>query len=95
MVSYPIWLNVTSCIYKSSKSYGVKNDGKTEIYVGTSAKNSHHFGTIRLTHRDLGNGIKSFRLYVDDNLIKEGVLKDTEIKIRHTNESQRLSKAVA
>lgn len=84
MRSYPIWLDVTSCIYKSSKSYGIKNDGKTEIYVGTGAKNSHHFGTIRITHHDLGEKEKSFRLYLDDCLIKEGRLVDTEMTIRQT-----------
>lgn len=77
MRSYPIWLDVTSCIYKSSKSYGVKRDGNTNIYVGTNANNSHHFGKIRLTHRDLGEGVRSYRLYVDDEVIRLDVLQWT------------------
>lgn len=81
MKSYPIWMDVTSCIYKSSKSYGVKNDGHTEIYVGSGSRNSHHFATINMTHRDLGERGKSFRLYVDGNLIKEGIVKDGELSL--------------
>ena len=42
---YPIWNKVTACIYKSSKSYGVKNTGEVEVRIGTSRSNSHHFVT--------------------------------------------------
>ena len=33
---YPIWNDVQACIYKSSKSYGVRNEGVVNIKVGTS-----------------------------------------------------------
>lgn len=83
MRSYPIWLDVTSCIYKSSKSYGVKQDGNINIYVGTGAKNSHHFGKIRLTHRNLGEGVRSYHLYLDDEIIKEATLNGNELIIEN------------
>lgn len=82
MRSYPIWLKITSCIYKSSKSYGVKQDGLTKIYVGTSSQNSHFFGAIRITHRDLGEKGWSFRLYLDDQLIREGIVKDKTLLLK-------------
>ena len=79
MASYPIWLDVFSCIYKSSKSYGIRREGKTNIYVGTSLKNSHHFGEIVITHRDLGKEGKSFRLYLDGKVMREGFVKDGKL----------------
>lgn len=42
MSSYPIWLNVTNCNYKTTKSFGYKNTGIINYYVGTSGKNSNH-----------------------------------------------------
>lgn len=52
MRSYPIWNNVTSCIYKGSKSYGAKDTGEVEVCVGTSTRNSEvlikHFTTRRV-----------------------------------------------
>ena len=51
MKSYPIWNNIKACIYKSDKSYGVKETGDVEIRVGTSASNSHLFLRHSTTHR--------------------------------------------
>ena len=51
MRTYPIWNKVTACIYNSSKSYGVKETGETEICVGSSVKNSHTFLTTMVTQR--------------------------------------------
>lgn len=79
MKSYPIWMDITSCIYKNSKSYGIRQDGQTNVLVGTSARNSHAFATIRITHRDMGELGKSFRLYIDDEVIKEGIVRDGEL----------------
>jgi|TARA_B110000259_G_C13958015_1_gene379529 hypothetical protein len=49
---YPIFNKITACIYKGKKDYGVKDTGETEIYVGSSAKNSTLFMTHRVTKRD-------------------------------------------
>ena len=58
---YPIWNIITACIYKSGKSYGVKNTCEVEIRVGTSSKNSHTFLKHRVTHREEEQGNKSLR----------------------------------
>ena len=74
MKSYPIWNQVQACIYKSDKSYGVREDGVVSVKVGTSAKNSHDFLTHKTTHRTLECGGKEFRFYVDGTLIKKAFL---------------------
>ena len=86
MASYPIWMDISSCIYKSSKSYGIKREGKTNIYVGTSPKNSHHFGEIVITHRNFDKEGKSFRLYLDGKMIREGMVKDGELVLKKNDE---------
>lgn len=74
MKSYPIWNIIEACIYKSSKSYGVKKDGKVEVRVGTSASNSHKFVEHVTTHRKLDDGSREYRFYVDGVCIKKAVL---------------------
>jgi hypothetical protein len=81
MRSYPIWNEVEACIYNSSKSYGAKLASNVNIKVGTSARNSHDFLTHRTTCRDLEDGSKEFRFYVDDKLIKRAVVtSDKKLK---------------
>lgn len=74
MSSYPIWNIVEACIYKSSKSYGVKKDGKVQVCVGTSARNSHEFVEHVTTHRQLEDGSREYRFYVDGVCIKKAIL---------------------
>tara|TARA_R110000796_G_scaffold49904_2_gene118529 strand:+ start:305 stop:565 length:261 start_codon:yes stop_codon:yes gene_type:complete len=76
--SYPIWNDVTACIYKSGKSYGVKDDGNVNIKVGTSASNSHDFISHRTTRKTLDNGDQEFRFFVDGVLIKRAVVSKKE-----------------
>ena len=52
--SYPIWNNVTACIYKSSKSFGARDTSETDIYVGTSRHNSEHLVSHVTTRREVG-----------------------------------------
>ena len=80
--SYPIWNDVTACIYQSTKSYGVKNDGIVNVKIGTSAKNSHAFLEHKTTRRTLENGDQEFRFYVDDKLIKRAVVSKGEKKMK-------------
>ena len=75
MKQYPIWNVIKSCIYKSDKSYGIREHGETTILVGSSSRNSHHFLTTETTHRLLENGDREFRFYVDGVYIKNSVLK--------------------
>ena len=68
--SYPIWNDVTACIYNGSKSYGVKKEGVVNVKVGTSSTNSYNFITHRTTRRELNKDIAEFRFYVDGKLLK-------------------------
>ena len=72
--SYPIWNIVTACIYKSPKSYGVRERGEVEVRIGTSGSNSHTFVHHKTTHKILENGDREYRFYVYDVLIKRALL---------------------
>ena len=81
MRQYPIWMDVSACIYQSSKSYGVKKDGVTKVLVGHSSSNSHHFAEVTVTCREAEVGrSRTFRLYVDGKMVKEATVKNGEIK---------------
>ncbi len=82
--SYPIWNNITACIYKASKSYGVRERGEVEIRIGTSGSNSHHFLNHRTTHKVLENGDREYRFYVDDVLVRRALLRKGDNKIEFT-----------
>ena len=68
--AYPIWNKVRACIYQSDKSFGAKDDSNVEIFVGSSAKNSHLFIETRVVKIDLTNEI-IFKFYVDNIKLKE------------------------
>jgi len=72
--SYPIWNAVTACIYKSARSWGAKADCAVMVLVGTSGSNSHEFVRHTTTHRELENGDKSFRFYVDNVCVRQATL---------------------
>jgi len=74
MRQYPIWNIITACIYKSGKSYGVKDTGEVEVRVGTSSSNSHTFLKHTTTHRQLENGDREYRFYIDGELFKRALL---------------------
>ncbi len=75
MRQYPIWNIITACIYKSGKSYGVKDTGEVEVRVGTSSSNSHTFLKHTTTHRQLENGDREYRFYIDSKCIRRAILK--------------------
>jgi hypothetical protein len=75
MRQYPIWNIITACIYKSGKSYGVKDTGEVEVRVGTSSSNSHIFLKHTTTHRQLENGDREYRFYIDGKCIRRAILK--------------------
>lgn len=77
--SYPIWNEVKSCAYNGKKSYGVKQTGEVVVNVGTSASNSHVFVEHCVTHRQLDNGEREYRFYLDGICVKKAVLKDKEL----------------
>ena len=71
--AYPIWNKVTNCTYQGDKSYGNKETGEVNIYVGSSAKNSEHFVRTLVTKRDgtwKGKQVVVFKFSVDDVVLK-------------------------
>ena len=83
MRQYPIWNQVTACIYQSNKSYGVKETGEVEIRVGTSASNSHLFLRHSTTHRILENGDREYRFYIDGVCVRKAVLPKGKYELEH------------
>ena len=83
MRQYPIWNNITACIYQSNKSYGVKETGEVEIRVGTSASNSHLFLRHSTTHRILENGDREYRFYIDGVCVRKAVLPKGKYELEH------------
>jgi hypothetical protein len=71
---YPIWNKITACIYKSGKSYGVKETGEVEVCVGTSSSNSHVFVKHTVTHRKHENGDREYHFYIDGDCVKKAIL---------------------
>ena len=87
MRSYPIWNDVTACVYKGAKSYGVKETGDVEVRIGTSASNSHTFLKHSTTHRQLDNGDREYRFYIDGEIIKRALLRKGECEIEYLKTS--------
>jgi len=56
MASYPIWNDVSACIYKSSKSYGAKDTSECTVKVGTSAAYSYDLVRHVTTKRACNDG---------------------------------------
>ena len=83
MRSYPIWNIVEACIYKGSKSYGVKRTGDVEVRIGTSESNSHTFLKHSTTHRLLDNGDREYRFYIDGKCIRRALLKKGASEIEY------------
>lgn len=75
MRQYPIWNDVSACIYGSSKSWGAKLTAAVTVLVGSSSRNSHRFVSHATTHRQHENGDKEFRFYVDEKCVKRAVLR--------------------
>jgi len=75
MRQYPIWNIITACIYKGGKSYGVKDKGEVEVRIGTSSRNSYTFLKHTTTHRQLENGDREYRFYIDGKCIRRAILK--------------------
>ena len=71
--AYPIWNEVKNCTYQGNKSYGNKETGEVNIYVGSSAKNSEHFVKTLITKRTTfykGREVFVFKFSVDDVVLK-------------------------
>jgi len=81
MRQYPIWVDMNNNSYNSSKSFGVRDFAIQHVKVGTSSRNSFDFAKIEMGVVDTNeNGtyqepklIKTYKLFVDDKLIKKAV----------------------
>lgn len=88
--SYPIWHEVQACHYKSSKSYGGRNNSGETIYVGTSAKNSHEHCKILTTRREIIHPkfgkCMIFKTSIDNIILKETIIsvKNREVVKQRT-----------
>ncbi|MFA7029628.1 MAG: hypothetical protein WC179_05095 [Candidatus Cloacimonadaceae bacterium] len=96
--SYPIWIDVEACIYKSSKSYGAKNTNSERVLVGTSPKHSHYFYTRSTTRKEFNEyrGFKNvtvFRGYHNAIVVDELVMctKTKEVLERRSATIQGLT----
>ena len=79
--SYPIWNIVEASDYASGKSYGARDWTKTEVRVGTSAKNSEVLCRHSVDRRPyLGGEWVAFRFEVEDG---EGNILATVQKYMH------------
>ena len=67
--SWPIWVDVTACVYKGSKSYGARDVNEQTIFVGTSATNSHELVKVCTTRKEDGDDVV-FKFGVDGKVIK-------------------------
>lgn len=79
--SYPIWIEVEACIYKSSKSYGAMDVNVERVLVGTSAKYSNLLYTRKTNRRvfDEYRGFKDvivFRAYHNEVVVEEMVISN-------------------
>ena len=81
MRQYPIWVDMVNNSYNSSKSYGVSDYNIQHVKVGTSSRNSYDFAKIEMGVVDTNEDgtynepklIKTYKLFVDDKLIKKAV----------------------
>lgn len=69
--SYPMWIEVQACIYKSDKSYGAMDTNHEIVHVGTSAKNSMEFIRRGVRRKALEDGTIQFRAYHNGICLEE------------------------
>jgi hypothetical protein len=67
-----IWNEVTSCRYKTSKSFGAYDDCKIVTYTGSSSQNSTELCTIEYRRKIYRTRVV-FNMYIDGKLFKQNV----------------------
>ena len=74
-MNYPIYCKVTREPKHATRvAFSARESFEQTILVGTSATNSHELGTVSVERRKLPDGIVEFSLYLDDILIRRGIL---------------------
>lgn len=69
--SYPIWNDVTACIYKSNRSWGARDVSNVTVNVGSSASNStvlcsHQTTRKKVFSKNLDQWFYVFKFYVNN-----------------------------
>ncbi|CAB4151908.1 hypothetical protein UFOVP597_40 [uncultured Caudovirales phage] len=70
--SKAIWNEVTSCKYKSSKSFGAFNDCKIKTYTGSSSSNSELLCDFEIMKK-VYEEIIVFNAYFDSELMSQTI----------------------
>ncbi len=79
MKSSPIYNFVHVPDRATNKDFGAGNQGFTQtVRVGTSSRNSHTFANISVTRELFEDGRVQFKLFIDGELIKRGILDGCE-----------------
>jgi len=81
---YPIYNIINSCAYKQgNKSYGIREHGELNCYVGTSRQRSYKFFNTKTTHKEIKPNLHEYRFYLDGYLIKRALYdyKLDEVKV--------------
>jgi hypothetical protein len=76
MKAYPIWVEAYISNYRDTKFLGIRDSGVFNIFVGSSAKNSHRFCTLALVKNE-----DKFELQVDGRIIKSARVIDGELHV--------------
>ena len=91
--SYPIWLDISNSGYATDKSHGVKEKETTNIFVGTSAKNSHFLLSTEIECHNYKDGTKTYLFFIDGVLIKRAELNaDGTLEVKTERTKELLSK---
>lgn len=78
--SYPIWVEVNSCLYKSPKSFGGRDHSRQTIKVGKSAKVSNDFATVEIRRYIHSSNHHEFNLEIDGVVVKRMDLVNGEFE---------------
>lgn len=92
-MSYPIWVEINSCAYKSNKSYGIKEHGTQTIYVGSSKKNSKKLGEVLIT-RGLKQEFRGFLNVIVFEYSFDGIILKKMIFENNNEKAGKLLKTI-
>ncbi len=73
MQASPIY-NRVSIKGRTSRDFGADSGFVQQILVGTSRTNSHELGTLSVQRLTQGDGTVEFSLYLDNTLLRRGIL---------------------
>lgn len=83
--SYPIWNTVKRTPKFATRiAFGARDSFEQTINVGTSAANSHELGIITVERREIPGGEVEFALYLDNVLLRRGILDEKIFDIEDT-----------